>query len=1154
VSALRLALRGLRARAGLSAALLAVATFAVGVGAAGAIYLRAAGESLLAQNLRSATSHTAGLHVSQVVADGRELRSLTQSVAAAGPAVPALAPPVTGLETRTAVPILAEGGRPGSAYLASRDGVCAHLVLEAGRCPAPRPLALPAEAVVSRRVADWLHLGLGDRFQVKGFGFGAGAAGRDLVVTAVYAPTPRDQYWFGAQRAYFPPPPQGNELPPLDVVFLPKADLLPVVDNGALDIRARFDHFIEPSRMRLADTAAVPAALGKVGEVLRINNPNATVLTGLDALVAKAEADRQALTMPVLLADVQLAALALLILVVVAAMAAEARAGEVALAKVRGATTGQAFGMAVLELAVIAALALPAGLAAGWLGAYLLARSQLEPGIPVVVTPAAVAVAAAGTVVALAAASLASVGAVRRRILDQWRRGRSDRVGRRGVVLDVVLLLVAAAALANLRASGTRQASGGYDLLATLAPGLAVLATALVVGRSLPLAAGWLVRLTGRSSGVATWVGARQVARRGGPALRVVIALAAAFGLVAFAVTVRQDMARNRHDRALTEVGAAERLQVAIPRDALGPERVADADPSGRAAMAVVRYPGTLRDAPAVRSLLIGVQPDRYPAVGFWRDDFSGRSVEATMAGLADSPVPPLDLGRADQLEVAVGVAALRAAGPVRLVALVQGAADRAVRVDLGRLEPGGARPLRGRLDPAGGPWRLQRLWLQRELTVISAVSAELTFDSVRAGQGGQWRLVDGFDDPARWYSLNDNAYEPGDVLAAGSGVDGAALAVSIHAPSSGVTLGIGHASVPEALPAVVTPAFMRAVSAQVGRVVRVRTPIPGDLLLKVTGVASVLPGTVGSSAAAFVNTDWLLVHAQRNPIDRPKTGEVWTAGGDRGRAVAERLTAGGGPGRGPRRGRRPGGRPGPAGPLAGPAAAGGRGRRGRPGHRRSDAAPVLTGRRRAFELAVLEVFGARRRDLWGPVAVEQGSLVGYGVLCGGLVGCWWPWSRCRPSPSSWTGRPCPRRSTPPTGAPSGWPWGWPRCWSASAWPRWWPPGPPGPPGPAARGGAVSLVKTARRPADVAEGRRARAGERLLACDGLFHLYVLEGREVVALQGSTSRSTGARWWPCWGRRAPASRPCWPSSAAWSGPRPGGSCSTASTWPGCARPS
>ena len=380
MSALRLALRGLRARAGLSAALLVVTTFAVGVAAAGAIYLRAAGESLLAQNLRTATSHTAGLHVSQVVADGKELRSLTQSVAAAGPAVPALAPPVTGLETRTPVALRAEGGRPGAAYLASRDGICVRLVLEAGRCPASRPLGVPAEAALSRRAADWLRLGLGDRLRAEGFG--AGAADRDLVVAAIYTPTPYDPYWFGAQPAYFPPPPTGNELPPLDAVFLAGADLLPVIDNGTLDIRARFDHFVQPERLRLADTAAVPPALGKLAELLRINNPNAVVLTGLADVVAKAEADRQALTVPVLLADVQLASLALLILVVVAAMAAEARAGEVALAKVRGATTAQAFGLAVLELAVIAAVALPAGIAVGWSGAYLVARSQLEARHP----------------------------------------------------------------------------------------------------------------------------------------------------------------------------------------------------------------------------------------------------------------------------------------------------------------------------------------------------------------------------------------------------------------------------------------------------------------------------------------------------------------------------------------------------------------------------------------------------------------------------------------------------------------------------------------------------------------------------------------------------------------------------------------------------
>jgi hypothetical protein len=271
---------------------------------------------------------------------------------------------------------------------------------------------------------------------------------------------------------------------------------------------------------------------------------------------------------------------------------------------------------------------------------------------------------------------------------------------------------------------------------------------------------------------------------------------------------------------------------------------------------------------------------------------------------------------------------------------------------------------------------------------VTSAVSVALIFDSVRAGQGGTWRLVDGFDDPASWYSLNDNAYEPEDSLTATTAADGAALSVAIDGPGSGVTLGIGHASVPEALPAVVTPGFLRAVSAEVGRVVRVRGPIPGDLLIKVTGVASVLPGAVGDSAAAFVDADWLLVHAQRNPIDRPQSTEVWTVGGTGGQAVAERLGAAG-----VRVETRAAAADIEAGLaqqapslallllLVGAAAGAALATGGVMLHL------YLTGRRRAFELAVLEVFGARRRDLWGPVAVEQGSLVGYGVLCGGLIG-----------------------------------------------------------------------------------------------------------------------------------------------------------------------
>jgi putative ABC transport system permease protein len=46
-----------------------------------------------------------------------------------------------------------------------------------------------------------------------------------------------------------------------------------------------------------------------------------------------------------------------------------------------------------------------------------------------------------------------------------------------------------------------------------------------------------------------------------------------------------------------------------------------------------------------------------------------------------------------------------------------------------------------------------------------------------------------------------------------------------------------------------------------------------------------------------------------------------------------------------------------------------------------------LDGRRRRFELAVLDALGARHRDLWLPLALEHAVLVGWGVLAGGAVG-----------------------------------------------------------------------------------------------------------------------------------------------------------------------
>jgi hypothetical protein len=87
-------------RAGLALALIVLTAFAVGVAAGGAMYLRAAGESLLQDRLTATSPISAGLLVEWKVASSTEVARLRQLLEHDSRlAVPALEPPVFGLES-----------------------------------------------------------------------------------------------------------------------------------------------------------------------------------------------------------------------------------------------------------------------------------------------------------------------------------------------------------------------------------------------------------------------------------------------------------------------------------------------------------------------------------------------------------------------------------------------------------------------------------------------------------------------------------------------------------------------------------------------------------------------------------------------------------------------------------------------------------------------------------------------------------------------------------------------------------------------------------------------------------------------------------------------------------------------------------------------
>src|SRR4029453_19090259 len=150
-----LAMRALAARTGLTLALIALTAFVVGVAAAGAMYLRAAGESLLQDRLAATSPFSARLLVERRVATSTEVQRLQHLLGHdPGLAVPALKPPLFGLESEGFLTYSRPGDSGGPrARIAAREGLCEHLRLRAGRCPAAGAQGQRMQAAVSPRMA-----------------------------------------------------------------------------------------------------------------------------------------------------------------------------------------------------------------------------------------------------------------------------------------------------------------------------------------------------------------------------------------------------------------------------------------------------------------------------------------------------------------------------------------------------------------------------------------------------------------------------------------------------------------------------------------------------------------------------------------------------------------------------------------------------------------------------------------------------------------------------------------------------------------------------------------------------------------------------------------------------------------------------------------
>ena len=225
--------------------------------------------------------------------------------------------------------------------------------------------------------------------------------------------------------------------------------------------------------------------------------------------------------------------------------------------------------------------------------------------------------------------AVAAYGATRRTlrapVLEQMRTvsGRRAKLARSITVetTAVVLALVGAYELHK----------GGSDTLALLTPGALALAVGLLSVRVLPLLARSGVARTRRSSGVASFLAVRSLARR--PAgLRLVSLLIVAVGLATFAVDAWAVAGQTREEQANLEVGATTVDSVTVASPAALLAAVRKVDPQGNWAMAAIQSDAGV----------IALDSSRLPAVTTWNGDGLGMSVASAAKQLHPAAGPSL--------------------------------------------------------------------------------------------------------------------------------------------------------------------------------------------------------------------------------------------------------------------------------------------------------------------------------------------------------------------------------------------------------------------------------------------------------------------------------------------------------------------------------
>ena len=620
-----------------------------------------------------------------------------------------------------AEPDLDDRARP-RGNLRFRSALLEHTTLVEGRLPAPSPSGAggPIEALLGVETARANGIALGDRFDLHPFWDQEIAPISVEVVGLLEANDLSERYW-GART---------DELDsrtaswPTYLLFVPEESFFGAPATAIASTTARYLDIYQVEREELdsrnaqqiaGSLASLERRLGATETQLRVDTELVQVLRTFDDKLFFVR-------IPLFVLLLQIGGVVAYYLLVVSTMLVERQGAEIATLRSRGASTAQLLAQYGVEAAILASIAVVAGppLAAVMISALgpTPAFSDLSGGEPLDVhlSRLSFALAGAGSLLAFLAFMVPAWQATRQTVVG-FKRGAARP--RRAPLflryyLDVAVVIVLALVFWRLRQEdelfeeplfGDPQA----DPFLLTTPSVAMLTAGIVFLRLFPLVlqlAAWVVA---QGRGVALLVGTRALARNPTHYSRLILMLMLATGVGMFGATFSATLDRSFDDRTRYAVGADVRAfeprALARQGDAVFRDAI-EAIPAETASL-VIRSGGSVSANGGIERIdLLGVNPDTFGEVAYFRSDFAPRSLDAmldeleanaTVAGYVPLPAD------ARQFGVWAKLVDIRAA--IDLVAVFQDGNGQFVAGWLGAVRPG---------EPATEEWRFFSLDLEK--------------------------------------------------------------------------------------------------------------------------------------------------------------------------------------------------------------------------------------------------------------------------------------------------------------------------------------------------------------------------------------------------------------------------------------------------------